>query len=111
MARIRVNTELYLQELLKEYTELDMNDEPEVEHIEDPTERFDRAKGWLNSRMTQLTYAQNMALNELKKAVGAGYLEVSGFEEARVKYENMFDTLRKQAADKVDHVVGLAAKV
>src|SRR3989344_3970608 len=106
-ARLREDPERSLQELIRDYTELDMNADPEVDHIKDPSHRERAASAWLDSRQRQLGFAEGEALLQLHHAQTAGFLDAGETGKVMVKYQEAFERLEEQARAKYREAVSL----
>lgn len=102
---LKVDTRSHLQELVREHSELDMNEDPEVDHIHDPKLRKLQARGWLDSRIKQLTQIERLAIMELEKAHEAGYLRWNEIYPAKREYHEAFETLRTTARQKYKQAI------
>ena len=105
MAKLKVDTDSYLTELIKECTELDMNEDPEVDHIQDSDERKKKASSWLDSRLIELKHNEFFANFELRNAMDNGYLDLSNFNDATKKYHEAYEELREQARQRYQEAV------
>ena len=54
MPKLEVDMDKYFLEVMRERTELDMNEDPEVDNIKDITERKEKVDMWLECRIYQL---------------------------------------------------------
>ena len=107
---LKVDTKSYLQELIRERSVLDMNEDPEVDHIQDIELRKSKAASWLESRINQLTHSEQFAIIELKKAREAGYLPTTEFYPAQREYHEAFEDLRATARKLYEQAIGTQPK-
>ncbi len=91
MAKLRVDTDSYLQEIVAELNESMMSD-PEVDNIQDPAERRMELDTWKESRLDQIGYVEKLALAQLDEANKMGFLD--DLVASANKYRGKFAELR-----------------
>ena len=95
-ARLRVNTDEYLEALMKEFSdEIDMNALPEND---DPQK-------WLEARCNQLDNGLLMASHRLLAAQEGGFLHWAEYSSAYKKYQVAFEERRVDAAYKCNEAI------
>lgn len=102
MAKLEVNTEKYLEEILNEIN-MSMLFNPEVTAT-DKKERKQQAADWVNSRINQIEGYSGVALTLLDKATRLGYLSPLDFTKARDRYEEAFKKLIRETKDKYKEI-------
>ena len=100
MARLFVDTKKYLEELVKECSELGMKEYSEIENIQDMLLRREQAEKWLTNRLTQLERAEGWALNDLERANNSGFLDNITYIQEKRNYSDKFEELKNAARRK-----------
>ncbi len=101
MPKLEVNVDKYIVELKYSFDEdHDMNENPEVSHIQDPDEKIQKANSWYESRLNQLDNNQQYALMDLEKAREAGYIHPENITLTQNLVIQTFDSIRQRAADR-----------
>jgi|SRR3989344_1296540 len=105
MPKLEVDMDKYFLEVMRERTELDMNEDPEVDNIKDITERKEKVDMWLECRIYQLKRNEDYNYIKLKKARDDGYLELGNYFKAKNKCHEIYETLRRIAKEKYEESI------
>ena len=90
---------------IKNYTELDMMEDPKVSHISDLGERTKKASSWLECRYKGLENQRQWTKRELMKASDGGNLDCTLYMDAKRKLDRVFNGIKSRAEQKYQEVI------
>jgi len=105
MAKLKVDFKDYLEQLKRECTDLDMNQDPEVGHIKDPEKRKKEADEWLECRINQLNGLETQAKMDLGNVGRTGVVGMTDYFETLSECRKLYDGAREQARELYNQTV------
>ena len=105
MARLKVDVDRYLTEMIQDYNQLLEHDVFHAEEIENSDILNSKAEEWYESKLNQLNSLNYHAEEQLRKALKQGYLFGDDFLRAKERVKEVCEKLRNQTNEKYKNLL------